>query len=44
MEVITQVRLREMGSVFCCRAEGLQIKNNDLVIVEVERGIDYGRS
>ncbi|MDD5019086.1 MAG: stage 0 sporulation family protein [Candidatus Omnitrophica bacterium] len=43
MEVIAQVRLREMGSVFCCRAEGLQIKNGDVVIVEVERGIDYGQ-
>jgi cell fate regulator YaaT (PSP1 superfamily) len=43
MEVIAQVRLREMGSVFCCRAEGLQIKNNDMVIVEVERGVDYGQ-
>lgn len=43
MEVIAQVKLREMGSIFCCRTEGLQIKNGDLVIVEVERGIDYGQ-
>lgn len=42
MEVIAQIRLREMGSVFCGRAEGLQLKNGDMVIVEVERGIDYG--
>ena len=32
-----------MGSVFCCRAEGFNLKNGDLVIVEVERGIDYGQ-
>jgi cell fate regulator YaaT (PSP1 superfamily) len=43
MEMIAQVRLREMGAVFCCRAEGLVLKNGDLVIVEVERGIDYGQ-
>ena len=43
MEMIAQVRLREMGSVFCCRAEGFNLKNGDLVIVEVERGIDYGQ-
>ncbi|MFB3919131.1 stage 0 sporulation protein [Candidatus Velamenicoccus archaeovorus] len=43
MEVIAQVRLREMGSVSCYHAEGVQIKNGDLVIAEVERGIDYGQ-
>jgi len=43
MEMIAQVRLREMGSVFCCRVEGFNLKNGDLVIVEVERGIDYGQ-
>ena len=32
-----------MGSVFCCRAEGLVLKIGDSVIVEVERGIDYGQ-
>ncbi len=32
-----------MGSVFCYHAEGVQIKNGDLVIAEVERGIDYGQ-
>lgn len=43
MEVITQVRLREMGSVLCCRAEGVSLKLGDTVIVEVERGVDYGQ-
>ncbi len=42
MEVIVQVRLREMGPVLCYKAEGLNLKNGDVVIVEVERGIDYG--
>nr|WP_228767850.1 stage 0 sporulation family protein [Candidatus Velamenicoccus archaeovorus] len=32
-----------MGSVSCYHAEGVQIKNGDLVIAEVERGIDYGQ-
>lgn len=42
METIVQVRLREMGSVICFRAEGLTLKSGDHCIVEVERGIDYG--
>ena len=43
MEMIAQVRLREMGPVLCYRAEGLNLKSGDVVIVEVERGIDYGQ-
>ncbi len=43
MEMITQVRLREMGAVFCYRVSDLAFKVNDLVIVEAERGIDYGQ-
>lgn len=43
MEMITQVRLREMGAVLCCRVSDLALKVNDLVIVEAERGIDYGQ-
>jgi cell fate regulator YaaT (PSP1 superfamily) len=43
MDVIAQVRLREMGPVLCYRVEGLTLKAGDLVIVEVERGIDYGQ-
>lgn len=43
MEMITQVRLREMGAVFCYRVSDLALKVNDLVIVEAERGIDYGQ-
>lgn len=42
METIVQVRLREMGTVLCCKAEGLPVKSGDFCIVEVERGIDYG--
>lgn len=42
MEMIAQVRVREMGLVSCFRAEGITVKNGDFVIVEVERGIDYG--
>ncbi len=43
MEILVQVRLREMGSVFCYKAEGLEMKAGDIVIVEAERGLDYGQ-
>ncbi len=43
MDMITQVRLREMGAVFCYRVLNPALKMGDLVIVEVERGIDYGQ-
>jgi cell fate regulator YaaT (PSP1 superfamily) len=43
MQIIAQVRLRDMGPVVCHRAEEIALKNGDLVIVEVERGIDYGQ-
>lgn len=43
MEAIVQVRLREMGSVLCYRTQGIVLKNGDLVIVEAERGVDYGQ-
>jgi cell fate regulator YaaT (PSP1 superfamily) len=43
MEMIVQVKLREMGSVLCYRAQELLLKTGDLVIVEVERGVDYGQ-
>jgi cell fate regulator YaaT (PSP1 superfamily) len=43
MQIIAQVRLRDMGPVVCYRAEEIVLKNGDLVIVEVERGIDYGQ-
>lgn len=43
MEIIAQVRARELGLIFCYRCEGLPIKNSDIVIVEAERGIDYGQ-
>lgn len=43
MEIIAQVRLREMGSVFCWKCEGFVLKTGDIVIVEAERGLDYGQ-
>jgi len=42
MEVIVHVRLRDMGSALCYRASGWTLKSGDFVILEVERGIDYG--
>ncbi len=43
MEVIVQIKLRDMGPVLCYRAQGLSLKTGALVIVEVERGVDYGQ-
>lgn len=43
MENLVQVRLRDMGSVLCFRAGAIPLKAGDLVIVEVERGLDYGQ-
>jgi cell fate regulator YaaT (PSP1 superfamily) len=31
-----------MGSVLCFKAEGLSLKTGDIVIVDGERGVDYG--
>jgi cell fate regulator YaaT (PSP1 superfamily) len=36
------VRLRESGPVSCVKGSQLPFKENDLVIVEAERGLDYG--
>ena len=43
MLIIAQVRLRDMGPVVCYRADEASPKNGDFVIVEVERGMDYGQ-
>src|SRR5512143_1824589 len=43
MENLVQVRLRDMGPVLCFRSPDVAPKNGDLVIVEVERGLDYGQ-
>jgi cell fate regulator YaaT (PSP1 superfamily) len=41
MENLVQVRLRDMGPVLCYRAKELTLKAGDLVVIEVERGLDY---
>jgi len=43
MDTIAQVRLRDMGPVLCYRAQDMTLKNGDTVVVEVDRGIDYGQ-
>ncbi len=43
METIAQIRLRDMGSFLCFKAESIALKAGDFVIVEVDRGIDYGQ-
>lgn len=43
MEIVVEVKLRENGSLNCYKVkEGLAINIGDCVIVEAERGIDYG--
>ncbi len=43
MDVIAHVRLRDMGPVICYRAHDMTLKNGDTIIVEVDRGTDYGQ-
>jgi len=44
MQKVVSVRLRELGQVYSCNApEGLTFKDGDYVIVEHDRGLDYGR-
>jgi len=43
MDVIAQVRLRDMGPVICYRAHDMTLKNGQTIIVEVDRGTDYGQ-
>jgi len=43
MEKIIQIRLRESGAVEFFNPEGFTLKINDYVIVEAERGQDYGQ-
>lgn len=40
---IIQVRLRESGQVLCFISDKIRPKSGDCVIVEVERGLDYGQ-
>ncbi len=44
MEKVISVRLRELGQVYSCNApEGFGLKEGDYVIVEHDRGLDYGQ-
>ncbi len=43
MDIIAQLRLRDMGPVLCYRAHDMTLKNGETVIVEVDRGTDYGQ-
>ncbi|MFA4984452.1 MAG: stage 0 sporulation family protein [Candidatus Omnitrophota bacterium] len=44
MERIVSVRLRELGQVYSCRApEGLALREGVYVIIEHDRGLDYGQ-
>jgi len=44
MQKLISVRLRELGQVYSCNApEGLILKDGDYVIVEHDRGLDYGQ-
>lgn len=37
-----QVKLRESGQVLCYKACGIPVKTGDYVVVEMDRGLDYG--
>ena len=43
MEGLITVRLRDSGQVFSYNAAGLNLKEGDYVIVEHDRGLDYGQ-
>jgi len=44
MEKVVSVRLRELGQIYSCNApEGLELREGDYVIVEHDRGLDYGQ-
>jgi len=43
MEKMIPVRLRDSGQVFMCNAGDLGAKEGDYVIVEHDRGLDYGK-
>jgi len=43
MHTVAQVRSRDMGPVLCYRAQDIPLKNGDTVIVEMDRGTDYGQ-
>ncbi|MDD4202930.1 MAG: stage 0 sporulation family protein [Candidatus Omnitrophica bacterium] len=42
MQEVIQVRLREAGSIHCFSANGLKFHAGDYVIVESDRGLEYG--
>lgn len=37
------VRLRDSGQIYSCNIQGLDLKEGDYVIVEHDRGLDYGQ-
>ncbi len=43
MEKLVCIRLRDTGQNFCYNAGELQVKDGDYVIVEHDRGMDYGQ-
>lgn len=43
MEKLILVRLRDSGQIYSCNAHDLQIKEGSYVIVEHDRGLDYGQ-
>ncbi len=43
MYEVIQIRLREAGKISYCSTSGMKFKVGDYVIVEADRGIDYGQ-
>jgi len=42
MVEVIQVRLRELGKVVYYNARGIKFEVGDMVVLEADRGIDYG--
>lgn len=43
MDKTISIRLRDSGQTYCYNAQDLQVKEGDYVIVEHDRGLDYGQ-
>jgi cell fate regulator YaaT (PSP1 superfamily) len=43
MHEVVQVKIREAGKVSCCSSNNIELNTGDYVIVEADRGLEYGQ-
>ena len=43
MEAIAQIKLRDSNNIYCYSIKDIELQVGDYVIVEAERGVDYGQ-